>query len=80
MKKLGSFFNPEAQSLVNATERPNTQEQAFRPSGREDNASVEDDLDELGRILANWLNGFWVDGAPLVDEYDEPTKFKEAWK
>jgi hypothetical protein len=22
---------------------------------------------------------FFADGAPLVDEYDEPTKFKEAW-
>jgi hypothetical protein len=35
MKKLGSFFNPEAQSLVDATDRPNAQEQAFDQSGRD---------------------------------------------
>jgi hypothetical protein len=50
VKQLGSFFNPEAQSLVGATDSPKAQEQAFDQSGR-DNASVEDDFDELGNVL-----------------------------
>jgi hypothetical protein len=81
MKKLGSFFNPEAQSLVDATDRPNAQEQAFDQSGR-DNAPMEDNFDEMGNVLIDRMDSdfaFFADGAPLVDEYDEPTKFKEAW-
>ena len=81
MKKLGGFFNPEAQSLVDATDRPNAQEKAFDQSGR-DNISMEDNFDEMGNVLIDRMDSdfaFFADGAPLEDEYDEPTKFKEAW-
>ncbi len=80
MKKLGGFFNPEAQRLVDETDRPNAQEEAFEQSGR-DNAIEDDDFEEMGNVLIDRMDSdfaFLADGATL-DEYDEPTKFKEAW-
>jgi hypothetical protein len=42
---------------------------------------MEDNFDKMENVLIDRMDSdfaFFADGAPIVDEYDEPTKFKET--
>jgi hypothetical protein len=78
MKKLGECFNPEAQTIVDAMDISNAQEQAFKQSGSKDSTIANEDnhFEETGNALINQMDANFTFFA--LDKYSKPSAFKEV--